>query len=226
MRPFGTVILIVVVALLLSAGCIQPSPVTIPPHYTPQITPAAALVTTPATEITAIAPEINVTIIHYVIPVKAWKDTELRFAFEAPQDWMVKTRQLSLPEGSQGLEYQTDLVSDDIFYIRTYPISRNQDQAYRDAFRKWQPAPGESTVTYNNIVYERFESIKDGKTQIGYVARKSSANDLGFDSVLVFTVDASHSFEKEDFEKVVASFAFFTKNKASAVPGDEIPRVS
>jgi hypothetical protein len=177
-------------------------------------------VTTPATAITAFAPAVNVTIIHYVIPVKAWNDTELRFAFEVPQDWMVKTRQLSLPEGSQGLEYQTDLVSNDIFYIRIYPISRNQDQANRDAFRKWQQAPGESTVTYNNIVYERFESIKEGKTQIGY-----NASDIRFDSVFVFTVDTSHPFEEEDFDKVVESFAFFTKNKVLAVPGDEIPRV-
>ncbi len=93
------------------------------------------------------------TIIHYVVPVKAWRDTELHIAFEAPQDWARTTHQLSPPEGSQGLEYQTDLVSNDIFYIRTYPISRNQDQEYRDMFRKWEPAPVETTVTLNGITY-------------------------------------------------------------------------
>jgi hypothetical protein len=171
------------------------------------------------------APQVTVTVIHYIVPAKAWKDTELHFAFEAPQDWTVKTRQLSMPEGSQGLEYQTDLVSNGVFYIRTYPISLNQDQAYRDTFRTWVPAPVESTVTYNNIVYDRFESTSYGKTQIGYVARKGSANDIGYASVLVLTADASRPFEKEDFEKVVSSFAYFTKERAATVQGGEIPRV-
>jgi len=229
MKHFGTGILILLLALLLSAGCTQSSPTPIPQPVTtaaPQpATTLSPLAETPMAVATTSAPQVTVTVIHYIVPMKAWKDTELRMAFEAPQDWTVKTRQLSLPEGSQGLEYQTDLVSNDIFFISTYPISRNQDQAYRDTFRKWDPAPVESTVTINGITFDRFESSKDGKTQVGYVARKISANDIGFASVLVFTADASHPFEKEDFEKVVASFAYFTKDKATTVPGEEIPRV-
>jgi hypothetical protein len=224
MNRFGIFILIIVITLVLSTGCTQSSPIPSQPAASPVAT-AAAPATMPATAVTTSAPQATVTVIHYVVPVKAWKDTELHIAFNAPQDWAAKTHQLSLPEGSQGLEFQTDLVSNDIFYIRTFPISRNQDQAYRDMFRKWEPAPVESTVTLNEITYNRFESTKDGKTQVAYVAHKVSANDIGFSSVLVFTADTTHPFEKVDFEKVVSSFAYFTKNKEATVPGDEIPRV-
>lgn len=142
-----------------------------------------------------------------------------------PLDWNVTTRQESLPDGSQGLKFKTELVKNDVFFITTYPISLSDDQAYRDTFRKWDPTPVESTVTLNNIIYDRFESIKDGKTHVGYVARKGSANDLGFSSVLVYNADLSHPFEKEDFETIVASFAYFTKDQAATRPGQEIPLV-
>ncbi|MDP3563193.1 MAG: hypothetical protein Q8R70_01745 [Methanoregula sp.] len=180
---------------------------------------------TPVSVATPGVPQETVTVIHYIVPLKAWKDAELHMAFKAPQDWTVKTRLVSLPEGSQGLMYQTDLIANDVFSIRTYPISLNQDQAYRDEFRKWGPAPAESTVTINGIRYDRFEISNNGKTHVGYVAQKSSANDLGYASVLVYTADASHPFEKEDFENVVSSFADFTKDRAATVQGEEIPRV-
>lgn len=227
------VFLILAIALALSAGCMQPSPATVPQPDIPVTTTVVQAATTalPATATTSAAPQttaapqVTVTVIHYIVPVKAWKDSELHFSFEAPQDWKVTTRQQSLPEGSQGLEYRTELVANDAFYLLTYPINLNQDQAYRNTFRTWVPAPAESTVTYNTIVYDRFESTKDGKSHVGYVARKSSANDIGFTNVFVYETDTSRPFEKEDFEKVVASFAYFTKAKAATVTGEEIPRV-
>jgi hypothetical protein len=129
------------------------------------------------------------------------------------------------PDGSEGLMYRTDIGPNDGFFITTYPISLNQDQAYRDTFRTWDPKPVETTVTLNDITCERFESTKDGVTHAGYVVQKASANDLGFSSVLVYTTDISRPYEKEDFEKVVASFAYFTKDRAPLMSGEEIPRV-
>ena len=75
------------------------------------------------------------------------------------------------------------------------------------------------------ITYDCFESPKDGKTHVGYVARKSSANDLGFSSVLVFTADNSLPYQKEDYENIVASFTYLTTKLASIMSGQEIPRV-
>jgi hypothetical protein len=225
MNRFGTLTIILVIALILSAGCTQPA-------LTPQqdIRPTTVETTLPATtvvptvNVTTSTPKEVVTVIRYVAPVKTWKNSDLHFGFDAPQDWAVTTRQLTTPDGSQGLEFQTDLLPNDRFYIRTYPVSRNQDQDYRNTFRKWVPAPDETTATYNNIVYDRFESVSNGRAQIAYVARKSSASDIGYASVLVFTTNASHSFQREDFENVVASFTHFSADKAPVMTGYEIPR--
>jgi hypothetical protein len=175
--------------------------------------------------VTTSAPHEIVTVIHYIVPAKVWKDSELHFTFAAPQDWVVTTRQVDQPEGSQGLRYKTELVPDDVFYIRTFPISLSDDQAFRDTFRTWDPAPVQTTVTLNDITFDRFESTKDGKTHVGYVAQKGSASDIGFSSVIVFTAETSRPFEKEDFDTVVASFAYFTRDQAATMSGEEIPRV-
>jgi len=225
MKLFGAAILLVLIALLLSAGCTQSSPA---PVVQPVITAAAqpttpAAAESPAAVITSV-PQVTVTVIHYIVPTKAWKDTGLHFAFEAPQNLNATTRLVSLPEGSQGLIYETWLVSNDVFSIVTYPVSLNQDQAYRDTFRNWRPSPVETTVTINGIIFDRFESSKDGLSHVGYVAQKGSANDLGFASVIVYSTDASRMFEKEDFEKAVSSFRYFTGDKAANVTGEEIPR--
>jgi hypothetical protein len=137
----------------------------------------------------------------------------------------VTTQQADLPEGSQGLEFTTTLVPNDIFTITTFPISRNQDQDYRNRFRQWKPAPAESTVTIGNIVFDRFESAGSGKTQVGYVGRKSSANDLGYSSVISFIADDARPFEKEDFENVVQTFSYLNKQSVLTATGEEIPRV-
>jgi hypothetical protein len=225
MNHFGTGILILLIVFALSAGCTQSSPAPLPPQVTTVATPAISAVETPVAVVTTSVPQVTFTGIHYTVPVRAWKDTELHMAFKAPQDWNATTRLVDLPEGAQGLVYRTDLVSNDVFSIRSYPISLNEDQSFRDTFRAWIPAPVQTTVTYNGITYDRFESVNDGKTHVGYVVQKSSANDIGFASVLVYTADASRPFDKEDFEKVVASFRYFTSRNAESVTGEEIPRV-
>ena len=234
MKLFGTAIVLVLIALLLSAGCTtsspasnaQPSPVPGTPGAPMATWPATtAAAETPNSAITTGAPQVTVIVTHMIVPTKGWKDTELHFAFEAPQDWVVTTRLVKLPEGSQGLMYKTELVANDAFSIITYPVNLNQDQAYRDTFRNWRPAPVETTVDINGITFGRFETSAYGETHVGYVAQKASANDLGYASVITFTADNSRMFEQEDFEKVVSSFTYFTGNRAVNVTGDEIPRV-
>jgi hypothetical protein len=198
------------------------------------VTPAVAVTTVstpePATTVPTAAvtsaPRQVVTIVHQVSLTKEIKDSELLFTLQVPVEWNVKTYPLNHADNSEVMEYQTDIVEDDVFYIRTYTISRSQDQAYRDQFRKWEPAPVETTVTINDIIYDRFESTSDGKTTVGYVARKGSANERGYASVLVFTADTSDRFEKEDFEKIVSSFRYFSGSSAATMPGTEIPRIS
>jgi hypothetical protein len=221
MKFFATGILVLLIALLLSAGCTQsaPSPqqTMVPTTAPPAITPAVIVPTS--------VPQVTVTVIHYIVPTKLWKDSDLHISFAAPQDLNVITRQQSLPDGSQGLIFKTEVVPNDVFTITTFPISLSDDQAYRDTFRTWDPAPVETTVVMKGITYDRFESTKDGKTHVGYVARKSSANDLGFSSVLVFTADNSLPYQKEDYENIVASFTYFTTKLSSIMSGQEIPRV-
>jgi hypothetical protein len=225
MKLFGTGILILLIALILAAGCTQSSPAPYTEPFTTAPTQIATTVPPALTVVTTSAPQVIVTVIHLVVPTKAWKDSVLHIAFSAPQDWNVTTMPVKLPEGSQGLIYQTNLDPAGAFNITTFPISLSDDQAYRDTFRTWDPAPVQTTVTINGIVFDRFESTKNGITQVGYVAQKASANDIGFSSVLRYTTDASLPFDREDFEKVVGSFSYFTSENASTVPGMEIPRV-
>ncbi|MFA5267991.1 MAG: hypothetical protein WC379_08460 [Methanoregula sp.] len=217
---------VIVVVSIFLAGCTQPS-ATVP------VTPAVVVTTVstpePATPVPTAAvtsaPGQVVTIVHQVSQTKEIRDSELLFTLQVPVEWNVKTYQLNNAGNSEVLEYQTDIVDNDVFYIRTYTVSRSQDQAYRDQFRKWEPAPVETTVTINDIIYDRFESTSEGKTTVAYVARKGSANERGYASVLVFSADTRDRFEKEDFEKIVSSFRYFSSSSAGTLPGTEIPRI-
>lgn len=141
-------------------------------------------------------------------------------------EWSVFTGRMINLTGYEGIGYQTDLVGNDVFYIQTYAISRNQDQAYRDRFRKWLPSPAETTVTMNDITYDRFESAAADKTDVACVVRKSSTNERGFASMLVFSADNSDRFQKDDSEKVVSSFRYFPAQSAGTMPGREIERTN
>lgn len=218
---------IMIFALFL-AGCTQSS-------GTRPVTPVVTATTIPTPEPTApvqtpaitAAPRQVVTVIHQVSLTKDIKDSELLFTLQVPEEWSVSTYRLKNSDNSEGLVYQTDIVRDNVFYIQTYAISHSQDQTYRDQFRKWSSDPvTETTVTINDITYDRFESIADGKINVAYVAKKSSANERGYASVLVFSADNNNRFEKDDFEKIVASFKYFGAGSASAMPGDEIQRTN
>jgi hypothetical protein len=221
--------LIVIMAFgILFAGCTQSSRTTSVTPVVPATTIPTPEPTTPVlAPATTAAPQQVVTIIHQVSQVKDIKDSELLFTLQVPAEWSVSTYRLKNPDTTEGLVYQTDLVRDNVFYIQTYAISRSQDQAYRDQFRKTlTPAPTETTVTINGITYERFESSANGKTTVAYVARKSSANERGYASVLVFTSDDNDRFQKDDFERIVTSFKYFSAGSAGTMPGEEIPRTN
>lgn len=202
---------------ILLAGCTQSAgtgPVTSTvPVYSPSSTDAVTAATTTV-------PQPVVTIIRYVSQTKDIKDSELLFTLQVPVEWNVSTYQLMR---SDYPDYRTDLVADTMFSIYSYSITKSQDQVYRNEFRQWSPPPAETTMTINNITYERFESTSDGKTRVSYIVCTSSANERGYANVLVFTARDSNRFEKEDFEKVVSSFRYFAKRSASIEPGEEIP---
>jgi hypothetical protein len=209
------------------AGCTQPSgTVQDTPAPALSVIPAAAPETTVPETVATAAPREGVTVIHQVSQQKDIKDSELLFALRVPVEWDVSTYQSGTADEFGVITYRTDLVGDDGFSIETYTVSRSQDQAYRDRFRNRVPAPAESTVTINGIVYDRFESSSNGKTSVAYVSRKGSANERGYASVIVFTADDSHRFEKEDYESVVSSFRYFSADAAGTVPGQEIERTN
>jgi hypothetical protein len=77
-------------------------------------------------------------------------------------------------------------------------------------------------VVIHGITYDRFESSLAGTTNVSYVVRKSSANELGYASVLFFTTKGSNPDELSEFMRVVSSFRYFTGKEADTIPGTEI----
>ena len=119
--------LIFVIALVIFAGCTQNQP-AVPQVITTQPTATSeGQATTGVPAQTIATPAATVTVIHYVETQKAWKDSTHQFTFRAPESWAVTTHQMTTPDDSQGLLFQTDLVQGDVFTIQTFPISRNQD---------------------------------------------------------------------------------------------------
>ncbi len=225
MRYAASLMTILVLGILFT-GCTQlsgtgPATTGVPSPAIPTLEPA----TTAPTAAETGTPRQVVTIVHQISQVRDVKDTELLFTLQVPVEWNVTTYRINNPDTYEGLSYQTDLQPGNVFYIQTYAISRNQDQAYRDQFRLWSPAPDETTVTINEITYDRFEGVSGNRTNVAYVARKSSANERGYASMLFYSADNRIRFEKEDFERVIASFQYFPGTFAGRMPGEEIPRV-
>jgi hypothetical protein len=201
----------------LFAGCTQTAGTvpltTIVPEPTPSPTQA---VTTAATTV----PQPVVTLVRYVSQTKDIWDPDLMFALQVPVEWNVSTTRLIK---SDIPDYRTDLVAADVFSVYSYYFSQDKDRAYRDQFGQWSPAPAVTTVKINDITFDRFESASDGRTRVAYIVQKNSANERGYVSVLVFTALDNNRFEKEDFEKVVSSFRYFSGKSAGTEPCEEIP---
>ncbi|RPI39632.1 MAG: hypothetical protein EHM53_05040 [Methanoregulaceae archaeon] len=215
MKKYAIPLMAIVVIGILLAGCTRPAgtgPVT---TAAPEPSPTEA-----ETAATVTVPQPVVTIIHYISQTKLMKDPDLLFALQIPVEWNVSTYRLIRTDSP---DYRTDLAAGTVFSIYSYYFSRDQDKAYREQFRQWYPAPNETTVTINDITFDRFESTSEGKTRVAYVAHKSSANERGYVSVLVFTAHDSNRFEKEDFERIVSSFRYFGGRSAGTEPGEDIP---
>jgi len=217
MKNFAFPLMVIVVFGILLAGCTQST------GTSPVTTVAPASPPSPTIEVTAATtavPQPVVTVIHYISQTKDIKDPDLLFALQVPVEWNVSTYQMMRTDTP---DYRTDLPAGTLFSIYSYYYSQNKDKEYRDQFRQWSPAPTVTTVTMNDITYDRFESTSDGWTNVSYIIRGSSANERGYISVLVFTARDSNPFEKEDLEKVVSSFRYFDKKSAGTAPGEEIP---
>jgi len=189
---------------------------SVPATSVPTPDPATLVATTVATS----APQEVVTILRYVSPVRDLRDSGLLFMLQVPAEWNVSTHRMTNSDTS---DYRTDLVAGGVFSVYSYRGTRSREQEYRDRFRQWSPAPVETAVTINDIRYDRFEIRADGNTTIAYLADTNSANERGYASVLVFTARESNRFEREDFEKVVSSFRYFSTGSTSSVPCGEIP---
>jgi uncharacterized membrane protein YgcG len=162
----------------------------------------------------------TVTVVRYLPQLRDLRDPGLLFAVQVPREWNVSTWRLSradLPE------YRTDLVAGGVFAIHSYPSSRSREQEFRDQFRRWSPAPAESVVTLSGTAYDRFESTSGGNTTVAYLMDTNGANERGYASVLVFMARDGNRFEREDFEKAVASFRYYSRSSAATIPGEEIP---
>lgn len=220
-KPQPIFLILVVIVCIFSAGCVQ-SPTgsagtpTSPETTIPTPDPSMPVPTAVETS----TPQEVVTIIRYVSLTRDIKASELLFALQVPAEWTVSTTRLTK---SDTPDYRTDLVAGDVFSIYSYYFSPDKDRAYRDLFRQWSPAPTETMVTINGITYDRFESVSDSGTHVSYIVRRNCANERGYTNVLVFTARDSNPFEKEDFEKVVASFRYYGRDDIRTMPGEEIP---
>ncbi len=222
MREPETIFLILVMtAGIFAAGCVQssgnsPGAPAVPRAGVPTPEPATSV---PTAVITGTPGEV-VTVFRYVSPLKEVKDSGLLFVLQVPAEWNVSTYRMMNSDTS---DYRTDLVAGNVFSVYSYPVTRSREQEYRDRFRQWSPAPVETSVTINNIRYDRFEGRTGGNITVAYLADTNSANEHGYASVLVYNARDSNRFETEDFEKVVSSFRYFSRGSAGTIPGEEIP---
>jgi len=225
MRYPGIFLLLAVIACIIIAGCTQVSgtapvtataPVASAPPVTPAIEPANS------TPVITSTPQGVVTIVHQVSLVKDVKDSERLFSLQVPVEWSPSTYRLDNPENFIGFMYQTDLRKNNTFYIHTFSNYHSREQNYRDECKRWVPAPNESVVTINGLVFDRFESTANSTTNVTYVMRQTDMNERGFLSVLAFSANTSNRFEAEDYDKVVASFRYYGKDDCTTIPGEEI----
>jgi len=161
-------------------------------------------------------------------PLKTIKDSELWFTMQVPETWEVTTERMSIPEGYEGLVYYTYLHENPVlfntheFYIITYAITRNFDQAVRDTYRNRKM--NESSVKINGITFDRFESKTDDTVTVAYVVRKSSANERGFASVIEYSLNPSSQYQQKDFEFFISTFQYKGAKEIKSAAGEEIKR--
>jgi hypothetical protein len=232
MNLFTFLCFFMVLGLVVSSGCTRSLSSTASENRTVTVQTPTLPVSTSSPTIqhssTTIAPQkVMVTL----GPLKTIKDSELWFTIQVPESWKVTTERISNPEGYEGLVYVTYLYDDPVrfntheFYIITYAITRDFDQAVRNTYRDtWTPLPNESTVKINGITFDRFESKSGDKVIVAYVVRKSSANERGFASVIEYSIDSSSQYQQKDFESFISTFDYKDAKDIKLAVGEEIKR--
>jgi len=225
MKFFTFLCFLIVVTIACSSGCTRPmsppsSNQTMPARTTaPPVSTSSAV---PPSSTTVTPQEVMVT----SGPLKTIKDSELWFTMQVPESWVVSTERMSNPEGYEGLVYVTYLYDNPVlfnnheFYIITYAITRNFDQAFRDSYRNTKM--NESTVTINGIIFDRFESKTDDHVKVAYVVRKGSANERGFASVIEYSLNSSSQYQQKDFESFLSTFQYKGAKEIKTAAGEEI----
>jgi hypothetical protein len=169
--------------------------------------------------------------ISFAAPLKILKDYDSGFTIQVPASWDVITEKMPIPEGYSGIVYLTSLynnqgfVNTHEFFILTYASSRDYDQTMRTYFRDtWTPKAMETTVRINGITLDRFESKITDDISVAYVARKSSANERGFASVIECSVNTSSEYNQQDYESNISRFRYLDANSIKTAPGEEIKK--
>jgi len=213
-------------AIVFFSGCINSVPTRASKNQTTPIDPTIPTVSISPSIITTSFPVITPQKISTLGPLKTIKDSDLWFTMQVPASWEVKTEPIPIPEGYVGIIYETYLFEPQEFYIITYAISRDFDQSVRNRYRNTLPQLlNESTVTINRIIFDRFEWKTEKIVKVAYVVRKGSANERGFASVILYTVNSSSQYQQKDFESFISTFKYETPEDIKSAVGEETKKV-
>lgn len=234
--------------LLFVAGCTQ----TVQPPMTPTPTPVPTTVATeaPTTVSTAVpsTPTPVPTSIAPAVPLPVViKDTPLLFTISAPDGYAGTTIRLKTSDYSIAFKTTifnpatsgTNVTVDDnsgnyselpgSLTIFSYSTSFSVDQNIRDIIRSSGAALNESTVTYRDITYTRFDATSDPYTgspdeTVIFVGNKASANENGFLPVMIYSMTPDGNLSQATYENMVKSFAYYTGRMIGTASGTETDR--
>ena len=248
MKPTLCIAFVCAIAfLLVTAGCTQqtaqptPTPTPLPTTVPTQIptTVPTPVPTTPVPVTTTIAPAIPLpTII---------RDTQLLFTVAAPKGYAGTT--IRVPTTDYSSVYKTTIYNpaaggvnrtiDDnsgnytelagSLTIFSYSSSLSVDQNIRNLIRNSGAVFNESSVTYNGILYTRFDASNNpydgmpGET-VSFVGGKGSANEMGFLPVIFYTLTPGDTLNQATYENMVMSFRYYISRNIGSVSGNETDR--
>jgi hypothetical protein len=117
----------------------------------------------------------------------------------------------------------------DSLTIFSYSTSLSVDQNIRNIIRGSGAASNESSVTYTDITYTRFDVTSDpytgmpGETVI-FVGNKGSASENGFLPVMIYTLTPNGTLSQATYENMVKTFAYYTGRRIGGASGVETDR--
>jgi hypothetical protein len=119
----------------------------------------------------------------------------------------------------------------DSLTIFSYSTSLSVDQNIRNIIRGSGAVFNESTVTYNGIIYIRFDVENDpysgtpGETVV-FVGDKASANEKGYLPVMIYTMTRDGTLSQATYENMVMSFRYYSGRNIGNATGEETDRPS